>query len=328
MNRYSDAQILRLGAVTMVILLLVMAAAFNLSKFPGFRGTTYYAELSDASGLREGNMVQVAGMRAGRVQEMRLAGDRVVVEFTVDKGYELGTDSRASVEVLNLLGEKYLELFPEGPGELPAGETIALDRTEAAYDIVGVLGDLTQTTERIDTTRLGRALDTISETLETATPEIRSSFRGVSRLSRTVASRDAELQRLLDRSESVTRLLARRSDDLVVLMREGDKVFREVRRREEAIHALLVNTRTLATELEGVARDNEKQLGPALRELRQVLGMLQDKKKQLRATAAAIGPYADILGNIVGTGPWFDGYVVNLVGIPTGEFVPGTGGDF
>ena len=114
----------------------------------------------------------------------------------------------------------------------------------------------------------------------------------------------------------------------MVLMREGDQVFREVQRREEAIHSLLVNTRTLATELEGVARDNEKQLGPALRELRQVLGMLQEKKKQLRATAAAIGPYADILGNIVGTGPWFDGYVVNLLGIPTQEFVPGTGGDF
>jgi phospholipid/cholesterol/gamma-HCH transport system substrate-binding protein len=328
MGRYSDAQILRFGAVTIVILLLVMAAAFNLSKFPGFGGSTYYAELADASGLREGNMVQVAGMRAGRVQDIRLAGDRAVVEFTVDDGFAFGNDSRASVEVLNLLGEKYLELYPEGPGQLPEGETIALDRTEAAYDIVGVLGDLTQTTERIDTVRLGRALDTISETLETATPEIRSSFRGISRLSRTIASRDAELQRLLDRSERVTGLLSRRSDDLVVLMREGDKVFREVQRREEAIHSLLVNTRTLATELEGVARDNEKQLGPALKELRQVLGMLQDKKKQLRATAAAIGPYADILGNIVGTGPWFDGYVVNLLGIPTGEFVPGTGGDF
>ena len=328
MGRYSDAQVLRLGAATLVILLLIMAAAFNLSKFPGFGGSTYYAELSDASGLREGNMVQVAGMRAGRVQDIRLAGDRAVVEFTVDDVFEFGTDSRASVEVLNLLGEKYLELFPEGPGQLPEGETIALDRTDAAYDIVGVLGDLTNTTERIDTARLGRALDTISETLETATPEIRSSFRGISRLSHTIASRDAELQRLLERSESVTGLLARRSDDLVVLMREGDKVFREVQRREEAIHSLLVNTRTLATQLEGVARDNEKQLGPALRELRQVLGMLQDKKKQLRATAAALGPYVDILGNIVGTGPWFDGYVVNLVGIPAGEFVPGTGGDF
>ena len=328
MSRHSDATILRYGAVTLVVLLLVMAAAFNLSKFPGFGGRTYYAELTDASGLREGNMVQVAGMRAGRVQDIVLAGDKVVVEFTVDDDFELGRDSRAAVEVLNLLGEKYLELLPEGPGTLEPESTIALDRTESAYDIVGVLGDLTQTTERIDTDRLGRALDTISSTLEGATPEIRSSFRGISRLSRTVASRDAELQRLLERSESVTGLLADRSDDLVVLMREGDKVFREVQARKDAIHSLLVNTRTLATQLEGVARDNEAQVGPALRELRQVLRMLQEKEKELQATAAAIGPYVDILGNIVGTGPWFDGYVVNLFGIPTGEFVPGTGGDF
>jgi phospholipid/cholesterol/gamma-HCH transport system substrate-binding protein len=34
----------------------------------------------------------------------------------------------------------------------------------------------------------------------------------------------------------------------------------------------------------------------------------------------AYGPYADILGNIIGTGPWFDAYVVNLAGFATGEF--------
>ena len=328
MRGYSDARILRLGAVTIVVLLLAMAAAFNLSKFPGFGGQTYYAEFTDASGLREGNMVQIAGLRAGRVEDIQLAGDKVVVAFSVDDGYEFGPASRASVEVLNLLGEKYLELVPAGTGQMEAEETISLERTESAYDIVGVLGDLTQTTERIDTDRLGSALDTISATLRSATPEIRSSFRGISRLSRTVASRDAELQRLLRRSESVTRLLANRSDDLVVLMREGDKVFQEVRAREQAIHTLLVNTRTLAVQLEGIARDNEKQVGPALRELHQVLSMLQEKEKELQATAAALGPYADILGNIVGTGPWFDGYVVNLFGIPTGEFAPGTGGDF
>ena len=72
MGRYSDAQILRFGAVTLVILLLVMAAAFNLSKFPGLRGGTYHAEFSDASGLHPGNMVQVGGIRVGRVQEISL----------------------------------------------------------------------------------------------------------------------------------------------------------------------------------------------------------------------------------------------------------------
>ena len=39
MRRYTDMQILRLGAITLVVMLLLMAATFNLSKFPGFGGT-------------------------------------------------------------------------------------------------------------------------------------------------------------------------------------------------------------------------------------------------------------------------------------------------
>ena len=53
MRRYSDAKILRLGAITLVVMLLVMAAAFNLSKFPGFGGDLYRAEFNDASGLHQ-----------------------------------------------------------------------------------------------------------------------------------------------------------------------------------------------------------------------------------------------------------------------------------
>ena len=320
MSRHSEKKILRLGAITVVVLLVVMAAAFNLSKFPGFRGDTYYAELADASGLRVGNMVQIAGIRAGRVDALRLEGNKVLVQFSVDQGYHVGSRSSAAVQVLNLLGEKYLELSPAGPGTLDG--PIPLDRTQSAYDIVGVLSDLTHTTERINTARLGRALDTLSSTLNSSSPEIRASFTGISRLSRTIASRDAALQDLLTRSHSVTRLLSARKNDLVTLMRQGDLVLRELRIRKHDIHALLVNARTLAVELQGVARDNQAQLGPALHQVRAVLQMLQDKQRQLGQTIAALGPYANILGNIVGTGPWFDGYVVNLGGL-AGEFAPG-----
>ena len=47
-------------------------------------------------------------------------------------------------------------------------------------------------------------------------------------------------------------------------------------------------------------------------------------RDELKATMAALGPYVSILGNIIGTGPWFDAYVVNLLAIPTGEFLPGS----
>ena len=323
MRRYSEAQILRLGAITLVVMLLVMAAAFNLSKFPGFGGDLYRAEFSDASGLHRGNMVQVGGIRVGRVKDVGIEGDnKVLVTFEVDHGVEFGDESRASVEVLNLLGEKYLELTPAGSGQLSSDDVIPLSRTQSAYDIVGVFGDLTSTTERIDTDQLGKALNVISDTVDTAGPEIHSSFEGIARLSRTVASRDEQIRSLLESSRSVSKVLGDRSEDIVDLMQHSDLVFKELRRRKAAIHQLLVNARVLAVQLRGVASDNEQKIGPALAQVDDLLDLLNSKEEQLKATLHAVGPYSSILGNTIGTGPWFDAYVVNLAAIPTGEFVP------
>jgi phospholipid/cholesterol/gamma-HCH transport system substrate-binding protein len=158
--------------------------------------------------------------------------------------------------------------------------------------------------------------------MDAAAPEIQSSFEGISRLSRTIASRDEQLQDLFRSSKSVSKLLADRSEDLVDLMGSADLVFQEVQRRKDAIHQLLVNARIMAVELRGVADDNQKQIGPALQEVDDLLDTLISKEKELKATLAALGPYVSILGNIIGTGPWFDAYAINMLGTFTGEFVP------
>lgn len=322
MSRSSEARVLRLGAITLVVMVLLMAATFNLSKFPGFGGTIYTAEFADAGGIHRGNMVQVAGMRVGRVEKVSLEGDTVLVEFEVDNGVEFGPESKASVEVLNLLGEKYLELTPAGDGQLAEDTPIPRERTESAYDIVGVFGDLTTTTEQLDKDQLVEALGVVSSTVEQSAPEIQASFEGIARLSRTVASRDEQVKALLESSRSVSTLLADRGDDLVELMRSSDLVFKEVESRKQAIHRLLVNARSLAVELRGVATDNQAQIGPALKEIDDLTSLLISKEKELKATLNALGPYASILSNIIGTGPWFDAYASNLLAIPTGEFVP------
>lgn len=320
MGRYSDAQILRLGAITVVIMLLVMASAFNLSKLPMLQGETYYAILSGASGLEEGAMVQIAGIRSGEVQSIELRGAKVKVTFTVDSGVEFGTKTRASVEVLNLLGAKYLELQPAGPGTMQAGATIPMERTSAAYDIVGVLGDLTRTTKRIDTGSLRKALNVVADTIEASAPALKETLQGVARLSETISSRDKKLRSLLQSAQEVTQVLNARSKDIVKLMAKSDLVFKELQRRKEAVHTLLVNARKLARQLRGVVRDNRKQMQPALKEVNDLLTILNRQDKQIKATLDALAPYVRILSNIIGTGPWFDAYVVNLLGIPTGEF--------
>ncbi|WP_141013490.1 MCE family protein [Nocardioides sambongensis] len=323
MSRNNDARVLRLGVITLVVMALISAATFNLSKFPGFKGTTYYAEFSDASGIHKGNVVQVGGIRVGRVTDVRLQDSTVVVAFEIDGDVEFGEQSSASIDVYNLLGEKYLRLVPAGDGQLAGGETIPVDRTESAYDIVGAFGDLTTTTERIDTDQLVQALDIVSDTVDEAAPEIQSSFEGIARLSRTVSTRDEQLQTLLDSSAEVSKVLSARSEDIVGLMKNSDLVFQELTKRRRAVHDLLVNARTMAQELNGVATDNAEQIGPALEQVDTLTTMLVDKKKQLKATLNALGPYVEILSNILGTGPWFDAYAANIAAIPTGEFLPG-----
>ncbi len=313
---------MRMGTIAILVLALAMAASFNLQKFPGFRGTDYHAALTDASGLHEGDIVQVAGIRVGRVNGLRIVGKKVVVDFDVH-GAELGPRTQASVQVLNLLGQKYLRLKPRGPGELQAGATIPLSRTSAGYDIVGTLDELTNTTQKIDTHQLAHALDTLATTLHSASPEVRGSFTGLSRLSKTVASRDDEISALLARAQRVSKLLDARKGDLVGLMKKGDLVFRELIRRRDAIHSLLVNSRTLAEQLRGLAKDNQKQIGPALAELHTATVFLNKRRVELRNTIRNYGPYASILINIIGTGPWFDAYVPNLAGMFTGEFKSG-----
>ncbi len=105
-------------------------------------------------------------------------------------------------------------------------------------------------------------------------------------------------------------------------MGRAELVFGELQKRKDAIHRLLVNARVLARELRGVADDNQEQVGPALREVGGLLDTLLSREKELKATLDALGPYVAILGNIIGTGPWFDAYAVNLPRITLGEFAP------
>lgn len=322
MARRSDAKILRMGAISLVLLLLVMAASFNLQKFPGFRGTTYHAELTDASGLRTGSEVQVAGIRVGRVNNLRIGPERVIADFDV-KNATLGRSSRASVEVKSLLGEKFLNITPEGSGSLPGGSTIPLARTDVTFDIVGTLGTLTTQTEETNKENLTKALNALAETIDAAAPEVKSSFTGLSRLSTTIATRDQEIERLLKRSRNVTGLLDERKGDLVQLLDRADLVLQELQRRKETIHSLLVNADQLAEQLEGTVKDNREQLRPTLDKLENVLKFLHAREDQIETLIRNYGPYVNILGNIIGTGPWFDAYVPNILGVFTGEFTPG-----
>ncbi|WP_183094175.1 MCE family protein [Nocardioides stalactiti] len=283
---------------------LALVASWNRLPFVD-DSTTYRAEFTDASGLVVGEEVRVAGVKVGKVTDLLLDGDKVVVEFTVS-GVELGQRTEAGIEVKTLLGQHYLSVTPAGEDPMPERSTIPLDRTRTPINIVPAFNRLAGTTKRIDTDQVADALDSLSETLRRTAPEMDGALDGLTRLSRTVTRRDAAITELFDRTERVTGVIAERDEELAQLLTASDEVLTVLDDRRELIRAIIRDTRGLAEQVAGLVDDNEAALGPALRDLRSVTSVLRRHEREIEQTLTYAAPYAREFTNVGGSGRWFD----------------------
>jgi phospholipid/cholesterol/gamma-HCH transport system substrate-binding protein len=315
MKRFSERKQVTLGLVGSGALLAAVLIAVNIGNLASKLGgaTSYSAVFADAGGLSQGNAVTVLGAKDGKITSVRLDGTHVLVSFEVNHGAVLGNLTRASVSTLTPLGTKALKLVPAGTGTLASGSVIPLERTSSPYDLNEVLTELTTTTGAIDTKRLSEALNTVTDTFSGTSTEIGPALAGLTRLSETVSSRDVQLRQLLGNSNRVTGVLAGRNSELIRLMEDGNLFFAELQRRSDEISKLLVSVSAMADQLSGVATDNKQQLKPALDQFNLALDVLQKNKANIEAIIQKSGPYIQSVGEAVGSGPFFDAYIGNLV---------------
>jgi phospholipid/cholesterol/gamma-HCH transport system substrate-binding protein len=302
-----------IGAAGLAVIALLLALAFNIDKLPLIGGGDHFsAAFSEAGGLKKGDDVRIAGVKVGKVDSVDLAGAHVRVDFTVTEPVRFGQDSGASVRMKTLLGQKYLSVEPAGSGQLKEHSEIPLQRTVSSYDIVDAFTDLTTTEEDIDTDQLAKSLRTLSDTFKDSPPQVRDALNGLTRLSRTVASRDGELKRLLASANSVSGTVAERNKAVESIIKDADLLMVELNARRDAIHTLFTNTSAMAEQITGLVRENRAQLKPALDQLTQVLAVLQKHEQDLDQTIRAMAPFTRMFANVLGNGRWFDTYIQNL----------------
>ncbi|MGB8402644.1 MAG: MCE family protein [Mycobacterium sp.] len=300
------------GLVGTLIVLAVVAAAFSYDKLPFVKGTSDYAAyFAEAGGIKPGSDVRVSGVGVGRVSSIHLEGTKVRVDFTVRNGVELGDRTEAAIKTETVLGTKMLELTPRGDGRLRG--PIPLERTTSPYDLPSALGDLTTTVSGLDTTQLSSALTTMADTFKDTPPELRLALQGVSRFSDTLNNRDAQLRNLLANANKVTGVLAKRSDQIAQLVLNANALLGELLTQREALNSFSANLTAVSQQLSGLVADNRGKLKPALDQLNGVLGILDNRKQELKRTLYLLRRYAMSFGEVLGSGPFFKAGLVNLI---------------
>jgi phospholipid/cholesterol/gamma-HCH transport system substrate-binding protein len=302
-----------IALIGIALIVLGIVAALNSDNLPIVGGgTTYTADFSEAAGLQVKNDVRIAGVKVGNVSDIALDGDKVKVSFKVKNAW-LGDKTSAAIKIKTLLGQKYLALDPQGQQTLDPSAGIPLERTMAPYDVITAFQDLTTTVNNIDTTHLAKSFDVISQTFANTPNDVKGALSGLAKLSDTIASRDSQLSNLLANTRVVSQTLVDRDAEVQKLLTDGNKLLDEVGRREQAITALLNGSKQLATQLQGLVDDNNKQLGPVLTNLDQLTSMLQRNQDSLAQGIAKYAPFIRVFANTVGNGRWFDNYICGFV---------------
>lgn len=302
---------LRTGILGIFVVACLVLVSFGYSGLPWYpQGRNYEAYFSDAGGISPGNDVAVSGIKVGTVDSVSLAGDQAKVNFTVDRNIKVGNQTLVAIKTDTVLGQKSLSVTPGGSGD---STVIPLGRTTTPYTLNTALQDLGGNVSALDKPKFEQALQTLTDTLRDATPQLRGALDGVANLSRSLNKRDQALEELLAHAKNVSDTLAERAGQVNQLITDGNQLFAALDERRQALSTLIAGIDDVSQQLSGFVADNKREFLPVLQRLDAVMANLLERKEHIGEALRRLPPYATTLAEVVGNGPGFN---INLYGLP------------
>jgi len=130
--------------VGLFVILGIVALGYlsiKLGQLPIGGGNSYLvsAVFSTVTGLTQGASVEIAGVRVGRVTEIKLEDYDAVVTLRLNSEIKLQEDAIASIKTSGLIGAKYIRITPGGSDRLiaPGGRIRDVENPVDFEDLIG-----------------------------------------------------------------------------------------------------------------------------------------------------------------------------------------------
>ena len=243
----------------------------------------------------QGQTVRVSGIRVGDVGEIELKDGRGIVTMELDREFKdlVHRDAQALLRPKTGLKDMFIELYPGTKGQplIEEGGTLHVRNTFPDVNPDEFLSSLDQDTR--DYLKLllhgaARGLDKRGNDLRHVLRRFEPTYRDISRVSRSVATRRQELRRLISSLARLNLELGRHDDDLAELVDSSARVFRAFASEKGNISATV---RELPTALSQTRRTLAK-----VETMAEVLGPTADKLRpavrSLTRANRALTPYA------------------------------------
>ena len=238
------------------------------------------ALFDDVTGLLPDDNVKIAGVAVGKVDRIRLVDGRAEVTMKLRKGYRVPSDTEAAIRWRNLLGQRYVYLYPgSSPVVLARGGTI--ERTRSVVDLGELFNRLGPIVRAIDPQHVNTFLDSVVEALDGNEEAVRSAVADLGTVAAAIAQRDQAIGRLLDNLATVSETIVDRDaqirqtlDNLVALT----TTFGE---NTAVVDRAITSLGSVSQDLAALLQANRVQLDSAIANLVVVVKTVQTKLPEL-----------------------------------------------
>ena len=316
MKSFRDRNPYAVGLISVGVIAVLVAAAFlvgTLHVFDAFSGAyKISAVFSDAAGVRAGDEVKMAGVKAGRVSKVEAdrAHGKVIVDMVVNGGVHLGPHTTAEVALQTLLGNKYVRLAGEVTRPyLAKGAVIPNDRTKTPFDVFELVNVSKAAIDQTDTQRLNKFIDELATVTEGKRDDVARLLDGLRKVAGALQDRHDELASLLDHTATLSQTLADKDQTLVRLLDQSSQLLAVVRANRADLAGALSGTDRLSAQLASVLEQHKGDLDRILSALHPTVAILDRHQEDLDRALAYLGPGVLGLSRATIHGPWADIYV-------------------
>jgi phospholipid/cholesterol/gamma-HCH transport system substrate-binding protein len=324
MRSFRDMNPYLVGIVSVIVIGAFTGLAFGVGLLHLLEHTyDVRVEFTDASGLRTGDSVRVAGVKVGRVTDIKADRENglVLVDLVVNQGVHLSTDSTAEIALETLLGAKYVRLDSPLPlkrpylDELPKNDqrrTIPVSNTKTPFDVFELTRVATEGIQELKTDELNKFINDLAKVTENKQASVADLVQGLDKVSTAINQRNAELGQLLDRADTLSKTLADKDQTLVALVDQSKKILDLLANRRDELARALGEGSDAVVQLARIIGTHQTELDRILSTLHPTLDVVAANQEHVDAALAWLGPgfYQQSLAG--SHGPWLDLFVRSL----------------
>jgi phospholipid/cholesterol/gamma-HCH transport system substrate-binding protein len=135
---------IRVGIVVILAALIAVIGTMWFQKFQlNEKRYSFFVRFNEVGGLVENDPIQVNGVERGRVQDVGLRRDDVVVEMGVREGLEIPVNSRISLKSIGIMGERFVAIvLGDSSVAISPGDTVEGTYLMGLTEVMGSAGEI------------------------------------------------------------------------------------------------------------------------------------------------------------------------------------------